>query len=270
MDAKNASDAFSRITSSVTGYLSSLLWPRVDGLKAPRRPHLPTANDVLIVKDILLSGTKLPLEIIDSIIDHAEYWPHVIARRELKATARGRPSSGDNIEYLRTPPLCFDTSDFDSKTSPSLLPARTIHPCRKIVFSISSNDQGWSSGGHRGTFEQSYTWFDVTREPWSPPQEKGELKHSFLPGPKTLQKNVTAKGEATKHEITWNYWDSLDPDSEEAEEQAKKLGRGRATMNGEFVREMEVGDSVVLWARARFPGWRNTVHKAEIKLFWAV
>lgn len=51
---------------------------------------------------------------------------------------------------------------------------------------------------------------------------------------------------------------------------ATELGRGAATMNGKFVRQMEVGDSVALWARTRFPGWRNNVHDTEVKVFWAV
>lgn len=41
-------------------------------------------------------------------------------------------------------------------------------------------------------------------------------------------------------------------------------------MNGEFVRQMEVGDSVALWARVRFASWKNEVHDAEVKVFWAV
>ena len=41
--------------------------------------HLPTVADVLEVKAILQRFSKssvLPLEIIDIIIDEAEYWPH--------------------------------------------------------------------------------------------------------------------------------------------------------------------------------------------------
>lgn len=35
----------------------------------------PSPNDVLEVKDVLLKAFALPLEIIDLIIDYAEYWP---------------------------------------------------------------------------------------------------------------------------------------------------------------------------------------------------
>jgi hypothetical protein len=42
---------------------------------------------------------------------------------------------------------------------------RTEHPCRKIVFTIRSKDQGW--GGERdskGPYDKSYTWFDAGLE----------------------------------------------------------------------------------------------------------
>lgn len=36
----------------------------------------PSAMDVLIVKAMLQKGLKLPAEIVDSLLDHAEYWLH--------------------------------------------------------------------------------------------------------------------------------------------------------------------------------------------------
>lgn len=118
---------------------------------------------------------------------------------------------------------------------------------------------------------RSYTWFDAVCEPWLPPNaQPPEPKHPFLSGPKTLQHNVLVHPFATRHEITWSYLDTLDTDPEVAEKLAAESGRGKETMNGEFVRNMKAGDSVVLWARARFPGWENVVHDAEVKVFWAV
>ncbi len=42
---------------------------------------------------------------------------------------------------------------------------RGKYPFRKIVFQLTSHDQGWASdrGGH-GTYETAYTWFDVGLE----------------------------------------------------------------------------------------------------------
>ena len=40
------------------------------------------------------------------------------------------------------------------------------HPCRKIVFTIKSHDQGWASEDmiYHKTYQRSYTWFDVGLE----------------------------------------------------------------------------------------------------------
>lgn len=36
----------------------------------------PSVDDVLTVKEILMQVAKMPVEIADLVIDHAEYWPH--------------------------------------------------------------------------------------------------------------------------------------------------------------------------------------------------
>lgn len=39
------------------------------------------------------------------------------------------------------------------------------HPCRKIVFSMRSRDQGWSGDrANHGTYKASWTWFDAGLE----------------------------------------------------------------------------------------------------------
>lgn len=41
-----------------------------------------------------------------------------------------------------------------------------LHPCRKIVFTITSRDQGWSNTARqdRGSYRGSYTWFEAGLE----------------------------------------------------------------------------------------------------------
>lgn len=41
---------------------------------------------------------------------------------------------------------------------------RGAHPCRKIVFTLLSHDQGWGGGQSIGHYDGSYTWFDVGKE----------------------------------------------------------------------------------------------------------
>ena len=224
------------------------------------------------------------------------------------------------------------------------------HPCRKIVFSISSHDQGWG-GRHvdRGTYEGSFSWFDIglqrlkgvdmsqipnpvlgqkkeylegdeetdlyssedgrtkqeerylmfhnrgtstgALEGWDgmrfdleqidppflpivadeevPKWQRGGLDHPYLPHDKTLQRNLTATAELTDHAIVLRWDDNVNPESEEGL-RLQKDGHGKELLNGELVRSLKVGDVVSVWARARFPGWCNTVEKCEVKVYWAV
>ncbi|KAJ8583495.1 hypothetical protein M405DRAFT_748519 [Rhizopogon salebrosus TDB-379] len=90
----------------------------------------------------------------------------------------------------------------------------------------------------------------------------------FLPPNTTLQ-TMVAKRETTEHTIVWHFLDSFGKKSVEAKE-AGKLGRGPSTLDGRFVRSMQAGDCITLWARACFPGWENFIQKVKITVYWAV
>src|SRR4051812_24918155 len=74
--------------------------------------YQPSIEDVLTVKDVFLSllpETPLPLELIDAIIDLAEYWPHTSTtlppdRRETYVRAGG---DDENRFMLRSLPIGF-------------------------------------------------------------------------------------------------------------------------------------------------------------------
>lgn len=93
--------------------------------------------------------------------------------------------------------------------------------------------------------------------------------HPFLPHDKSIQKNLTAVRETQEYEIVWRWNDDIDPNSQDAEA-LEGVGRGKATSNGEFVRGLELGDIVTVWARARFPGWSNNIEEARMDIYWAV
>jgi len=64
----------------------------------PQTPHIPTVEDVLSTKAFLMEKSNLPLELVDTIIDFAEYWPRTITCRtggELAVRAGNGP--GENL-----------------------------------------------------------------------------------------------------------------------------------------------------------------------------
>jgi hypothetical protein len=80
-------------------------------MSVPR--YLPNCSDALQVRSLLLNAVHrssptrgLPKEIVDMIMDSAEYWPSM-------ESALGRHitiGQDEDTECLRTPPLCYDVS----------------------------------------------------------------------------------------------------------------------------------------------------------------
>lgn len=322
--------------------------------------YQPSVSDVIAIKEALHKKSTLPYELVDTIVDMAEYWPHTTTATWEETRVRAG-NNHENVFILRSYPLgylpptrvtnnilheeydmhlqygqCYETlqpkpwpesrhfpaeatEEVLSKwTSKSLPKGET--PCRKIVFTIKSHDQGWGGAfNQRGTYVGSYTWFDVglermtaTREDivqekpelapqpqfnlhFEPPQDASQqtpvicnlrtvipatpvkrnetdpdsFEHPLLPSMTTLQKNITASRDTKEHKITWLSSDNVIPDSLDAAE-LEKQGRGRDTANGEFVRNLKVGDVVTVWAKARFPQWINFVEEVRMDVYWAV
>lgn len=193
------------------------------------------------------------------------------------------------------------------------------HPCRKIVFTMRSRDQGW--GGQlrdRGSYRGSWTWFEAGKERFDKnatykdtPEKKapaggaveGEASSSFTLGPGeipnpyfpvyaarsihpspeanqetfhhdlhpspqlTIQSNKAATRDVTTHKVVWSWNDNVDPLSSE---KLSELGRGPETGNGDFVRNLTLGDVVTVWAKARFGGWTNHISSVKVDIYWAL
>jgi hypothetical protein len=96
------------------------------------------------------------------------------------------------------------------------------------------------------------------------------LHHPLLPDSKHLiQCNKVAGRSPMTHTITWSWLDDIDPKSDEADDLVL-FGRGKETGDGEFVRNLKVGDVITVWAKTRFPGWVNNVYSVKVDVYWAV
>ncbi|ETS84223.1 hypothetical protein PFICI_02248 [Pestalotiopsis fici W106-1] len=288
----------------------------------------PDLEDVFLVKDLLKRAGDLPDEIALMILDSAEYWACSSTTVEYDNLQRGslhiRGTTGENKFLVRSEPLGMslwspdDQEAWHSQARPQeireVVSREKLHeyvdkridaalesPCRKIVFKITSHDQGWGGNiADKGTFKGSWTWFDAgidrfTSEPESlngkaPSEGSGDVSVSSLrpvwPPIKEaddgstvydhgvhaaqdhkIQGNKTATRETQHHTVEWNYADDINPELSEADK-LEDIGRGRATGNGEFVRNLKLGDMVTVWGRARFGGWENVVKKVELKIYW--
>ncbi|KAI0975792.1 hypothetical protein F4678DRAFT_282767 [Xylaria arbuscula] len=166
--------------------------PSSDGSKPPpelKNIHKPTPKDCAEVKSTLAKASNFPPELVDIVMDFAEYWACSVASIDYSVTARKELAiyGGRQVEdkfILRTEPLGLTTwHSKDPKRWQEEAPAHKLgeefsrtelerfvegppstldHPFRKIVFDIVSRDQGW---GHEvnthGTYRSSWTWFDA-------------------------------------------------------------------------------------------------------------
>ncbi|KAL8934022.1 MAG: hypothetical protein Q9216_006110 [Gyalolechia sp. 2 TL-2023] len=94
-----------------------------------------------------------------------------------------------------------------------------------------------------------------------------------------VQQNYQGDAINRQHVVTWRYDDTLDMDSSEGDRMLTETG---THMNKNFVRQLESGESIVLWARARDRPRNlinqkngkdpciNVVDRVRMHVFWAV
>ncbi|KAI8951588.1 hypothetical protein F4801DRAFT_285888 [Xylaria longipes] len=190
-----------------------LLRPRIPFRRVPltngpeRPPDISntlerTPKDCAEVKRILTKATNFPPEIVDIVMDFAEYWACSVASVDYSVTAHGHLAihgAGEREDklLLRTEPLSLTTWHSDSQDR-WLAPAPTRrlgeeypkeelegfvegppstleHPARKIIFDIVSRDQGWSNNvDSHHTFRHSWTWFDAGIDRFDKGHERSE------------------------------------------------------------------------------------------------
>jgi hypothetical protein len=84
-------------------------------MEQTEQPYEPTVTDVFDVRDMMIKSLGLPLELIEAIIDAAEYWPHTTAVCDFTATPDGPlfVRSGRNNEdvFLVRQPCPFAVLD---------------------------------------------------------------------------------------------------------------------------------------------------------------
>jgi len=179
--------------------------PDEDQRSAEEYSHAPNVADVLRVKQLIFQKSGLPLELVDAIIDYAEYWPCTTIPM-MHAPVKVQAGRNQNQLILRSFPLGYapnqtspsyrivsrSAEDLDAYTSMSPLPwlekrevpndateevlrywlseslCRSEHPCKKIVFNFKSHDQGWGGDADcQGTYRGAFSWFDVGLERFS-------------------------------------------------------------------------------------------------------
>ncbi|PGH17203.1 hypothetical protein AJ79_01341 [Helicocarpus griseus UAMH5409] len=246
----------------------------------PNTPcYSPSPTDVGHVRGMLKSTKPaLPTELADIILDYADYCVKDVVTFVPSSTfyisSRGPGKYG---LLVKGPVIRKFEQD-----GPELRDLRI----ESVGFEIASHDQGWG-----GTYRCAFSWFEAMIF-----RRRGDFKaEQELPSDLNMgDNNITPADYSDAHrssgwdflrdedgkELKWHVQNNrvsertththrilwVPDDEHRREEQTEDDGSG----SGEgFVRALQPGDVIFLWARAMYPNWANYVEKAMIEVIYS-
>lgn len=229
-------------------------WPRLlenarDLLRNMLTPPSPHESDpwtrheanVAIHECLSRRRPPIPNEIVLQILDHPSRW----IRTQINTRVA---TDGEPIRVSSSLQNCGEQQIL--ATNPLSQPE--VPRIRSVVYTFTSRDQGWSSfPTQHDTYEGSFTWFEASlTRPLAPDLVESERQDLL---------QLKATKERTRYELQRNRHAGRHPETYRHE-----LGTDHR-----LLQHAEEGDSVVLWARASFPGWENRLFNAGIEV-WCV
>ncbi|KAF8650933.1 hypothetical protein AX16_005031 [Volvariella volvacea WC 439] len=231
--------------------------------------YIPSEQHVKSVRYLL--QYFLPLELVDLIIEDAEYWPRLHSERSERITVAAAdeiPSLKSVWCYLVSPPV------------PDPIQALGESKTRRIEFKVQSHDQGWAT--HPGP----WSWFEAviipapgkTTPDWLSAalrdpinlrtHSKGAAFDQLFEDPQNTMRwhiasNPIAVWEMQDHSVVWTQQEI------KGHQDANSL-KGREGLGHELVRALQPGDRVAVLALAEQWGWENHVYSGSIDIYYSV
>ncbi len=229
---------------------ASLLESARDRLRNIFTPHSSleiqpwTRHEANVATHECLSTRRPPIpnEIILEILDQPSRWIRTRVINARVATENEPIRVGSNLQNRGEQQILA--------TNPLSQPE--VQCIRRVVYTFRSRDQGWSSyPNQHGTYEGSFTWFEasLTRP----------IGTDLIEAERHVQLQVKTAKERTRYELQRNRHAGRDPENY----------RHELELDHKLLQHAEEGDSVLLWARATFPGWENRLFNASIEV-WCV
>ncbi|KAJ7182847.1 hypothetical protein C8R43DRAFT_968254 [Mycena crocata] len=259
------------VLSSIMGSQQS----NTDSNESDPPDYYPSSpNDVFRVRHFL--SNILPPELVNVIIDDAEYWPKLLAEMEYPEVLSASSNRESNAALC-----CLVTPPFPS--SEDLAGPLRV---KRVQFDIVSNDQGW--GGQQedhGTYHGSYTWFEaailrpeeVLHMQSAPSGARAPRPFDHRTPADTgrrwlVQRNLCATKTPRNHTVTWR--PHIGPADEELEAEIapeEKDPRTNGSGDGDgFIDLLASEDRIAVIARARYPGWVNKIQSVQVQVYYAV
>ncbi|KAF4565397.1 hypothetical protein EYR36_001968 [Pleurotus pulmonarius] len=213
------------------------------GTRMPTSVISPLPEDVVKVRKLLL--TVFPRELLDRILDLAQYWPRTIFSNIQRVNVSANSSA------------CAEHTVLTAQFTPNIPSSDWLNtPKAKLVkFTTQSQDQG--------SYKGCWSWFEASI--LRPDKDTGVYSEISVNGSQRfhVQNNVHVSRNYDTHEIEWAEDDGGDDD------RGGHGGTGRGAGVG-FVRALRPGDKIALIALAQYSGWANNVTFAQIEVYYSV
>ena len=204
----------------------------------------------LEIHAILSQRFNFPPEVTEQILDSMENWLSAGSFGFGPLTTPLRVQDGEKL-IVETPQLSL----------------REVRNLRKIVISLTSKDQGWSSYPQfHGTFDGSHSWWNYGIE-----RLEAERVPSAGDAARALSKPLGEEENGISREPSSLRWVEVRKRAIQYNRHAAREMESHMIEldhDHEIFEYLQAGDRMILSASARYPGWCNYVQQAELELFF--
>lgn len=236
---------------------------------------MPSLLEAIKIKAYLCE--KAPLEIVDLIMDLAEYWIHTTISMASPKAVTCAAHKQKFSTWLSTwyPPSC-QLSGVEAEALVRTQPlASHVRPyrCRKIIFNISGREENMDD-----VSRNNYSWFTASIE--TPSVDSGTPRASAcgedaqasgtagVRGRKPTRVARSTYDDSVPQSIVWRY------DEDDAVHMYGVKSTSSRKEGRRFVRGLEASDRVVLWAQTSITEddlpYVSIIDKAGVDIHWAV
>ncbi|KAI1514948.1 hypothetical protein PtrSN002B_007942 [Pyrenophora tritici-repentis] len=283
--------SFLTLIRQILPNVSSLLSPSPTTPAPQNTPFTPTYTTIRQTR-ALLKSLHFPTELVLAVLDYAEYWPYVsfsTLPSTRQPSGRQRPiiarASGSRSEAAA---ICLATDDvFGAEVVQEMEQEGETTKVKRVEFKLRSRDQGWTSEGGESGFG-GYSWVEIgiLRRMEAQGGEEGgrdvaaeqppQSDRTDWETPREYHEFVAEHGWGLvqrKDEYAWNV--QVNRVSGPSEKYLVVWGRDGVSEGNEgkgdgegFVEELKDGDRLIVWARARYPGWQCIVETVDVVVYF--
>ena len=237
---QNLYSFFFSLSKQSSAVISTMANPETQSVSPAPFADVHASNLSLLTCLSIPSGRRpaLPLELILQVLEDPTRW--ILASERMDSCTLSAPRS-----------ISYHVGSEDVASTPPFTLYR-LSTLRRISFILRSKDQGWSSyPNDRGTFRNSWTWFEARIER----SEVGSPEHAQGQD----RANISSQTCVYSCRVQTNRHAGSD-----LEEYTIEYGP-----SSELLQLIQKGDRIILSAHAQYGGWVNFIDHASIEL-WCV